>query len=512
MVPYTWSFTIDTAAPVASNPSPANGTTTENNMTMISVTLGDAVSGVNPATIQLRVNTSLVAHSYAGGVVSYTPAVAFPNLALVIVELDATDNTGNAMATYSWSFGIDVSDSYPPNFAAFITTPAGLIYNATLPDWSTYARSAGLAVNITFQFDEIATASNITSAWMNYSTSLAPTTWNYVLLTALPVQDLGARKLYNFFTIMPVFRNGTEVTFYFGAIDAELNVYNSSTPLCHYLVLGNWIEILPLNTSVIEGSDWNLIITTSLEWDFNISLTLRYADPIFQYYGGIMGQDIYTGLIMTKLDATHYGFTIPGVNLTYGYDVYMKMGLRNGSMPIEFTFDGVVIMGDTEYQYIGSIIDTTDPLGVAVITADTISGGTKSSDDVEVHFSLTPEASTGSALEMIVLQYRVNSGAWTNLSVLYYNGEYYAVIPKQAASSVVQYRVYMTDEAGNNYLSTIYAYTIEADPLPTLYILIVALLVASIITIWVGKSVASKEKKTLTGKDRYKMIKRKLKE
>jgi hypothetical protein len=109
MAAYTWSFTIDTAAPVASNPSPANGAYTNDNTPTISVQLADALSGVNAGTIQLTVEGVVRAHSFAGGVVSWTAAAAFANGQVIDCQLTATDNAGNAMAAYTWSFTIDTA-------------------------------------------------------------------------------------------------------------------------------------------------------------------------------------------------------------------------------------------------------------------------------------------------------------------------------------------------------------------------------------------------------------------
>ena len=60
------------------------------------------------------------------------------------------------MGTDSASFTGAVSDTFAPNVTAVISNPVGLLYNATTtPNWVTYPNSAGLAVDITVQFDEI---------------------------------------------------------------------------------------------------------------------------------------------------------------------------------------------------------------------------------------------------------------------------------------------------------------------------------------------------------------------
>ncbi|MBD3227872.1 MAG: hypothetical protein GF329_06760, partial [Candidatus Lokiarchaeota archaeon] len=104
---YSWSFTIDTEAPIASNPEPADITYTADNTPTISVDLTDALSGVNESTITLIVNGQEVPHTYLGDTVSWTNSTVSLNGYVFNVELNASDNVGNVMGTYSWSFTID---------------------------------------------------------------------------------------------------------------------------------------------------------------------------------------------------------------------------------------------------------------------------------------------------------------------------------------------------------------------------------------------------------------------
>jgi len=109
MTTYSWSFTIDTAAPVASNPRPTNGGYTADSTPTITLQLTDALSGIDSSTIQMTVETLIVSHSWNGTHVSYTPGSAFANGQVIDVTVDVDDNVGNSMTTYSWSFTIDTA-------------------------------------------------------------------------------------------------------------------------------------------------------------------------------------------------------------------------------------------------------------------------------------------------------------------------------------------------------------------------------------------------------------------
>jgi len=124
MATYSWSFTIDISVPVASNPNPSNGSYVNDATPTISATLTDTLSGVDSATIQLRVEGVLVSHSYVANVVSWTPGSAYADGQVINVTLDASDNLGNAMSTYEWYFIIDVSAPVASN-----EEPTGTIAN-----------------------------------------------------------------------------------------------------------------------------------------------------------------------------------------------------------------------------------------------------------------------------------------------------------------------------------------------------------------------------------------------
>ena len=73
------------------------------------------------------------------------------------------------------------------------------------------------------------------------------------------------------------------------------------------------------------------------------------------------------------------------------------------------------------------------------------------------------------------------------------------------------YQVVITDIAGNVYTSQQYSYTVAQAEFPLDLLFVIGLIIAVVIVIMVAKSVISKEKRKITGKERYKMIKRKVK-
>ncbi|MHA1229142.1 MAG: Ig-like domain-containing protein [Candidatus Helarchaeota archaeon] len=172
MATYSWSFTIDTAAPVASNPSPSDGSYTNDTTPIIVVALSDALSGVNASSIILRVESSVVLHTWNGTHVSYTPSTAFADGQVVNVDLNASDNAGNAMATYSWSFTIDTS---PPT--ASNENPANGAYTSdSTPTITVRLTDAGSGVDsssIQMRVESLLVSHNWNGTHVSYTPSSA---------------------------------------------------------------------------------------------------------------------------------------------------------------------------------------------------------------------------------------------------------------------------------------------------------------------------------------------------
>ncbi|MHA1696554.1 MAG: hypothetical protein ACTSUG_14925 [Candidatus Helarchaeota archaeon] len=107
--------TVDLLPPEASNSRPINGSYINNQFPTIIVALSDIVSGVNSSTIQLIVNGISVGYNWNNTHVSYTPSSAYSNGQVINVDLNASDNVGNIMSTYSWYFTIDIAPPIASN-------------------------------------------------------------------------------------------------------------------------------------------------------------------------------------------------------------------------------------------------------------------------------------------------------------------------------------------------------------------------------------------------------------
>ncbi len=109
MSTYSWSFTIDDTPPQASNPSPLDSSYINDTTPTISVELTDALSDLNTSSITLTVEGVVRSHSWDGTTVNWSAGAPFVNGQEINVSLDALDNAGNAMPTYSWAFTIETT-------------------------------------------------------------------------------------------------------------------------------------------------------------------------------------------------------------------------------------------------------------------------------------------------------------------------------------------------------------------------------------------------------------------
>ena len=120
-------------APVITITSPTAGSLIINNKPIITWTVTDADSGVNPDTIGItidsgtKITSGITKTEIANGYqCSYTPAAALSDGSHTI-KIDASDNDGNAAAQKSVAFKID---TVPPTLS--VTAPAnGLVTNNT---------------------------------------------------------------------------------------------------------------------------------------------------------------------------------------------------------------------------------------------------------------------------------------------------------------------------------------------------------------------------------------------
>jgi hypothetical protein len=120
-----YSFTTgpapDTTPPYVTNRSPAPGASGVAISTLITFEIRDAGVGVDQSTIIVRVDGSSVIPSISGTAaaytVSYNPNPDFAYDQTVLVELDASDLSGNAMATDAYSFTTGPAPDTTPPYA-----------------------------------------------------------------------------------------------------------------------------------------------------------------------------------------------------------------------------------------------------------------------------------------------------------------------------------------------------------------------------------------------------------
>ncbi len=122
MADYEWSFTVDLEAPAASNENPADGSYSNRVRQPISLTLEDALSGIDESTIVMEVNGTpyytgmgqLDFNADGTGRLIYTPSSNFGHLEIVEVEVAFSDNAGNG-GNYNWVFRMDLEAPYLEN-------------------------------------------------------------------------------------------------------------------------------------------------------------------------------------------------------------------------------------------------------------------------------------------------------------------------------------------------------------------------------------------------------------
>jgi len=171
----------DTAPPYASGESPANNSSVYDNTPHISVKIKDNASGVNPASIVMRVNGSTVTPTIfpiTGGYnVSNLTITPFSHKLIVNVTLNATDSNSNVL-NHSWSFTVD--DTTPPTLSDNMplsgttnTTPT-ISINATDRGSGINASSANMTVN-----DVQVLLSNTSSGFTFNFTNTTATTFSH---------------------------------------------------------------------------------------------------------------------------------------------------------------------------------------------------------------------------------------------------------------------------------------------------------------------------------------------
>lgn len=108
--PASFSLWVDTTAPTMSSLTPTLGGVISTDTPQVKASLSDVASGINPDTIEMRINQALVDLEYnpESGRVFYTPSIPFSD-GEIIVSLEATDSVGNYSSPLTWSFVVDTA-------------------------------------------------------------------------------------------------------------------------------------------------------------------------------------------------------------------------------------------------------------------------------------------------------------------------------------------------------------------------------------------------------------------
>ncbi|MHA1694971.1 MAG: hypothetical protein ACTSUG_06910, partial [Candidatus Helarchaeota archaeon] len=193
-------------------------------------------------------------------------------------------------------------------------------------------------------------------------------------------------------------------------------------------------------------------------------------------------------------------------NVSYGLEIFAQIWIldNNTGKPVSFTYDGTIYSNMSQFVYLGKITDNEAP-NISALMLSTISP--KSTDDIEIRFTLEKERSGASRIDSVIVYYRVNGGTFTSITPVVYNGEYSAVIPRQSANSIIEYYIEIRDEAGNIYRSNIGTLTVQNEDIGS-YLLFGIILGTVVLGLVIAIMQNKSRVKKATGKERYKYIKK----
>jgi len=148
-----WQITVDTIPPAADPASftPPDGSDQQNDKPLVAVTISDgAGSGVDPATIVMKINGQVISHTYdsATGLVSYQPAESLDG-GTNKVEVQMSDRATNQSLVYSWTFTVPITVKAEV-LPALRPTPTALVW-AEKKENADLAREVLGALNIPFR-------------------------------------------------------------------------------------------------------------------------------------------------------------------------------------------------------------------------------------------------------------------------------------------------------------------------------------------------------------------------
>ncbi len=276
---------------------------------------------------------------------------------------------------------------------------------------------------------EITDPSGVSSAILSYSLD-GGTSWTNITMTF---------SIGNYTATIPQQSAGTIVMY---------KVYSNDTN-------GNW-GVSSITQYTVDNSQGPSINTShspsnpTLNDTVTVSAEISDPDDVSQ---AILSYSTDGGSSWTNVSMTHntnWTADIPAqpIGTTVHYKVYAEDGIGNWA-----------VSSITNY----TVNDTTSP---NIITSRNPINPT-SADSVIVY----ADVNDTSSISQVILSYSVDGGSsWTNLSMSY-SGNWTATIPSQSSGTVVQYKVYAEDVAGNWGTSETEQYAVDDTQPPTINVM-----------------------------------------
>ncbi len=150
MAPFSWYFTFDFNAPIASNIQPLNNSYIPDSTPTIRITLTDDQSGINSSSLVMKINGTTVTPTWDGNIANYTVTPGYTISTLVKIEVTVKDMAGSA-TTMLWHFMVDldpplVFNEIPLNLSGTAdTTPT---INVTITDLHSGINSSSIVLTV----------------------------------------------------------------------------------------------------------------------------------------------------------------------------------------------------------------------------------------------------------------------------------------------------------------------------------------------------------------------------
>lgn len=118
----TWSFSVDTIAPILTSPSPSDGNLSNSSPSSVSCSVTETGSGINASTVIVKIDGQVITSSYDAGSkkITGTPSNLSDGTHTVLAQIK--DNAGN-VGEFTWTFTVDTT---PPVLSNFSPPDGGL--------------------------------------------------------------------------------------------------------------------------------------------------------------------------------------------------------------------------------------------------------------------------------------------------------------------------------------------------------------------------------------------------